>query len=76
MVVVVVAAIKDIGLSKFLISQMETWFYNHNMNKAVIMTNMRQNNTKERRENMKIVFRLFQATSTSRHLLTKQTTKK
>jgi len=71
-----VAAIKDIGLSKFLISQTETWFYNHSMNKAVIMTNMRQNNTKERRENMKIVFRQFQATSTSRHLLTKQTTKK
>ena len=67
---------KDIGLSKFLISQTETWFYNHSMNKAVIMTNMRQNNTKERRENMKIVFRQFQATSTSRHLLTKQTTKK
>jgi len=71
-----VAAMKDIGLSKFLISQTETWFYNHSMNKAVIMTNMRQNNTKERRENMKIVFRQFQATSTSRHLLTKQTTKK
>jgi len=71
-----VAAMKDIGLSKFLISQTETWFYNHSMNKAVIMTNMsmRQNNTKERRENMKIVFRLFQATSTSRHLLTKHVT--
>jgi len=71
-----VAAMKDIGLSKFLISQTETWFYNHSMNKAVIITNMRQNNTKERRENMKIVFRQSQATSTSRHLLTKQTTKK